>query len=385
MTHDKLEQFRKLGERNSNLAASTKDHGGYVDDAFLKFENLQRLKEKNEQFVSELDRLGYKIADGAVLYDWQTATPVKISTHNEAELPQGAREFLTPTNPRLTSLRERYALFDRTATDSVFWDDNRVSADDLAYFRGDNAYVWQLRGRNMHVLGYALSTYYAKSVDRLRLLDTLEEDELFGNFTFRVDQRLVSRDLLDSVLEISFLERHLALSSVRDLHILDIGAGYGRLAHRAALGLGTLGCYFCTDAHPASTFISEYYLRFRGLEQKAKVVPLHEIEDTLSRQKISLAVNVHSFSECKPDAIHWWMSLLRKNNVENLFIVPNDYATGGKMLLTYDYKRNRFDNFQDIVEEHGYKLKIKEPKFLDPVVQQFGINPTYYYLFELAA
>jgi hypothetical protein len=79
------------------------------------------------------------------------------------------------------------------------------------------------------------------------------------------------------------------------------------------------------------------------------------------------------------------MSLLRKNNVENLFIVPNDYATGGKMLLTYDYKRNRFDNFQDIVEEHGYKLKIKEPKFLDPVVQQFGINPTYYYLFELAA
>jgi hypothetical protein len=36
------------------------------------------------------------------------------------------------------------------------------------------------------------------------------------------------------------------------------------------------------------------------------------------------------------------------------------------------------------VERHGYKLVAKEPKYRDPVVQQYAIGPTYYYLFELS-
>ena len=251
-------------------------------------------------------------------------------------------------------------------------------SDDILYFRGDNAYVWQLRGQNMNIMAYALTTFYVRSIDNLRLLERLEEDESFGNFTFRIDNILVSRDLLDSIMEIYFLEKHLNLSSSKDMTILDIGAGYGRLAHRMVCALSNVKKYLCTDAVAVSSFISEYYLRFRGMEERAKAVPLDEIENIISSMDVNIAVNIHSFSECKIPAIEWWLSLLEKYGVEYLMIVPNPCNHGGEILLTNDGK-----NFGEVIEKYGYKLVAKDPKYRDPVVQKYGINPTYHYLFEL--
>src|SRR5205807_8621153 len=98
------------------------------------------------------------------------------------------------------------------ATSTLVWVEGSVRAQDLRYSRGDNAYVWQLRGPNMDTGGYALATYCVKSVDALGLLGKLGEDDYFGNFTFDIGGTLVSRDLLDSVLEIYFLDRHLGLA-----------------------------------------------------------------------------------------------------------------------------------------------------------------------------
>jgi hypothetical protein len=36
-----------------------------------------------------------------------------------------------------------------------------------------------------------------------------------------------------------------------------------------------------------------------------------------------------------------------------------------------------------IIDAHGYELIAKEPKYLDPVVQEYAANPTYHYLFQL--
>ena len=58
-------------------------------------------------------------------------------------------------------------------------------------------------------------------------------------------------------------------------------------------------------------------------------------------------------------------------------IVPNAGDHGGELLLTNDRR-----DIGKVVEKHGYKLIVKEPKFEDPVVQKYAINPTYYYLFE---
>lgn len=226
----------------------------------------------------------------------------------------------------------------------------------------------------MNEMGYALALLYVKSIDRLGFLEKLTEDDFFGNFTFNFDQKIISRDLLDSIIEIYFLEKHLSISSSKNLSVLDIGAGYGRLAHRMLCALPNIETYWCTDAIATSTFICEYYLRFRKLESRGKAIPMDEVENALKKQPIDIAINIHSFSECNISAVDWWLSLLNKHKVKYLMIVPNS-----EFLETNDHK-----DFGNLIEKHGYKLVAKEPKYRIPVVQKYAINPTCHYLFELA-
>ncbi len=39
--------------------------------------------------------------------------------------------------------------------------------------------------------------------------------------------------------------------------------------------------------------------------------------------------------------------------------------------------------FLPIFERYGYRTVLKEPKFGDPVVQEWGLMPTWYHLLEL--
>jgi hypothetical protein len=135
--------------------------------------------------------------------------------------------------------------------------------------------------------------------------------------------------------------------------------------------------FLCTDAIAASTFVSEYYLRFRNVA-KALVVPLDEIDRTLSEHLVELAINIHSFSECRTEAIEWWARMLSKHNVKHLMVVPNCGSGTGEGLLTYEGH-----DFLSVLERWGYQTVVKEPKFLDPVVQKYGLHPTWYHLLEL--
>jgi hypothetical protein len=320
---------------------------------------------------------GLAIVATRYLHEWQLA-PVLQPIHRVSQLPADARAYLRSDNPVLVDLQNRYERLDSAVTTPAIWSAGFLKPEDLLYFRGDNPYVWQLRGQNMNPPGYALAYYHARAVDTLDLLGKLEEDELFGIFTFEVDGRRVSRDLLDSVAEINFLERHLQLSARLKFRVLDIGAGYGRLAHRMVEGLPNLREYLCTDAVAASTFVCEYYLQTRGVAPRALVVPVDQLSDTLGLRPVDLAVNIHSFSECSLPAISWWMELVSRARVKYLMIVPNSLNNGGTRLLT-----NELQDFQPVVARHGYRLVAKDPKYCDPLVQQYAICPTYYYLFEL--
>jgi hypothetical protein len=298
---------------------------------------------------------------------------------NASSLPEGAKSRLRFDHPRLIELKRRYLSFDSRVTRPLVWTQDCVRPQDLLYFRGENAYVWQLRGLNMDAAGYALATYYVKSIDKLGLLENLGEDGKFGTIVFEIAGKAVSRDLLDSILEIYFLDRHLGLASAGGRWaILDIGAGYGRLAHRLLGAVSGAKRYLCTDAVAESTFISEYYLGFRGLQDRALVVPLDEIEAALDAEPVDLAINVHSFSECQPSAIDWWISILARHQVRYLMIVPNQLEHGGTLLLT-----NQRDDMRAIFERHGYRELAKDPKYGDALVQKYAINPTSHFLFEL--
>jgi SAM-dependent methyltransferase len=315
---------------------------------------------------------GYELMDRAALYEWQRPSAVPFQSGGLTD------PCLTETNPRLVALRERYVAFDEAVTTPDLWTTDYVAGDRLRYFRGSDAYLWQRFGPNMNDFGYVLTTYYVRSIDTLALMRRLTDDDAFGNFTMTIDGTIVSRDMLDSIIELYFLERHLKLSSLPGPRILDIGAGYGRLAHRICESLPNVAEYVCVDAVAQSTLISELYLKFRG--SRARVVALDEIEATLARWTPDVAVNVHSFSECRMEAIDWWLGLLEKSGVRHLMIVPNDpYEDGGDRLVTNDRR-----DFSALLTKHGYKEIVREPKYRDPLVQRYAINPTHHFLFELS-
>lgn len=325
-------------------------------------------------------QFGYEIIQSHVLYEWQKTNFIKRE-YTELKLPEGADEYLRADNNKLVELKKKYSECNKEVTDHVLWQDENLSSLDLKHFRGDHSdrsYLYQIKGINMGILNYIISMYYIKTIDSLDLLELLTEDDYFGIFNFSIDNKAISRDLIDSIVEIYFLEKYLNISKMRDVRILDIGAGYGRLAHRMVSALSNISQYICTDAVPISTFISEYYLKFRNLEHLTKVVPLHTIEKELGMVDVEIAVNIHSFSECKFSAINWWVSLLKRNRVKYLMIAPNALDNGGKFLLSHDGI-----DFSDLINDYGYKLIAKEPKYRDLSIQEYGINPTYYYLFEL--
>jgi hypothetical protein len=320
---------------------------------------------------------GHHLMPSAVLYDWQKDQAlgqglVRLDGPGEND------NQLLPHDPRLLELRKRYAEFDSQATTPIVWSPGHVTAEDLRHFRGADIYVWQSGGLNYGQMAHTLSYYYVLSRDHLGLMKRLEEDSAFAVRQFEVANRRVSRDLLDSVLEINLLDRELGLSALPRFNVLDIGAGYGRLAHRMAVAMPNLATHYCTDAVPESTFICGHYLAYRNVENKTKIVPLDEIEKTLAETRIDVAVNIHSFSECSLEAIEWWAGLLVKNQVTWLVVCPNAKFDGGRFLGVEDGR-----DFKTSIEKQGYEWVKMIPKYDDSTVQAYGLDPSWFHFFRL--
>jgi SAM-dependent methyltransferase len=283
-------------------------------------------------------------------------------------LPAKAEQTLRADHPRLVELREAYEAIDLPVRASSRWRAEHVDSFlDLRYFRGETLITWHYRELpRITALKYFVLGRYVEDRDPTGLVDRLGEDGAFGCWTYSYPgHELVSRDLLESVNEICFLERQLGLAGRQSLRILDIGAGYGRLAHRMAAAYPDLADYCCVDAIPESTFLSEYYLGYRGSSPPARVVPLHQLEEKLEGASFDLAVNIHSFSECTYAAIEWWIALLWRLRVENLLIVPNEPTE----LLSLEPDHSRRD-FAPLLDDAGYELVHREPVIDDPAVRE---------------
>jgi putative sugar O-methyltransferase len=299
-----------------------------------------------------------------------------VPVRDPATLPAGAAEWLRPDNPHLVALKARYAAMDPRVTTPSVWNEARLSAEDMLYFRGDNHFLWQVRGPNQDARSYARVYRHLRGGEAGGLLDRLGEDDAFGVSLFAVDGRMVSRDLLDSVGEIDFLRRHAGLGE-RPLNILDIGAGYGRLAWRLEQATGDEVRIYAADAFAPSSFIAEYYLRFRRA-RRAAMVPLDAVAALLAATRIDVAVNVHSFSECTLEAIAWWTELLASHRVPRLMVVPNEGTVGGARC-----EINGGVDMEQVFARFGYRPAVREPRYADPNVQRRGVDPVHLHLFAL--
>lgn len=360
---------------NSALAA--------VNVQFIRKTGLERLRLLEQEFqalLSEYQALKSRydhLSDRFHLSD----NSLRQAPNQTLNLPDGASYLLIPSNTRLTDLTQRYRAINHPVMNSSLWTEAFVQQEvDLYRFRAEGVYVWQRQEINTDA-HYALSTYYLKSIDTLKLWQQLSEDSLFGAYTTQVANHTVSQDLLDSITEIYFLERHLGISRQSNFNLLDIGAGYGRFAYRLVQALPRVGKVFCTDAIATSSFLCEYYLKFRGVDQSAISVPFDELTTTLTQHSIQLATSIHSFSECSIDAIAGWLEVLAQFQVPYLMVVPDALDNDGKRLLSYEKDQSRID-YQPILAKYGYQRIACEPKFLDPAVQANGISPTHHFLFK---
>lgn len=302
--------------------------------------------------------------------------------HDESvPLPAGAEVTLSQANPQLVDLRDRYERTDVPARLSSRWSEESVGSFlDLRFFRGETLITWHYRELpRITRLKYFI---YARAVgerDSLQLLNRLEEDGAFGCWTFEYPGLgMISRDLLESVNEISFLERTLGLSRRERFSVLDVGAGYGRLADRMTVAYPLLDDYCCLDAIPECTFLSDYYLGHRGRTPPARAVALDRMDEELTPGAFDLAVNVHSFSECTLAAVAWWVERLVALRVPNVMIIPND----AQRLLTLEPDGSRRD-FAPLLAAAGYMLTDREPVLVDPAVRQLLELGDHFHLFSL--
>lgn len=248
------------------------------------------------------------------------------------------------------------------------WNEKHLASFDVMKFRGDNVYVWQTRV--FQEIHFFVSYLYALKVDKLGLRDKLTETGSFGVETFNFDDRLVSRDLIDSIIEISYLEEKFEISKAKDYQILDIGAGYGRLAKRIQEGFSDIKVS-CIDAIPLSTCLSRVYLEDEIEVGKVTVYQLDTL-DEVREGAINLAINIHSFSEMSMSSVESWVDFLVEKKIENIFVVPN----GSGLAL------NDGTDFGGIFEKAGYLIASVDDKFRDPDFSRFGIYPSKYFLLK---
>jgi hypothetical protein len=351
-------------------AGSPKERSALGDLPYKLMRGVDRLLSK---------RLKVRLIREADLYPWQIDR-VPPRAFIPATAPAEAAEYLRSDNPRLRELQDAYRRADERVTRPAEWTEGKFTDEDLIYFRGQNPFVNQADSLNYSPMGYGLSYYALKCSSAGDLLQQLDEDGMFGAFTFEIDHRQISRDLLDSAREIDFIRSHVGLDAP-ETSILDIGAGYGRLVYRLKQVTGPNVTAFATDAYAPSTFLCEFYLRSRGVPNAA-VVPLNEVDEFLASHRISLATNIHSFSECTMDAIEWWVSRLARHGVRHLMIIPN---MRGPEALAGACNTNAGENMEPLLGRYGYRLSVREPRYADPVVQRYGIDGAWISLFELRA
>lgn len=304
--------------------------------------------------------------------------------------PQDLNALYGDRLARLDELRRRYEQVRLPVTAHSLWAGGKPGGAvramgwgmvDLRSFRGSAAYVWDYVASNLQAaqLKYYLFADYVRRQDASGLLQGLSEDGAFGCVTFDFPGLgCMSRDLLDSVIELGFLQQHLRVLERDDLRVLDIGAGYGRMAHRMLTANPRVASYTCVDAIAESTFLCEFYLGDRGLAQRVEIVPLDALDATLSAPRFDLALNVHSFSECTYAAIEWWLRRLAQLKVRHLLIVPN-HPSG---FFSMEADRSLRD-YAPLLAEVGYVLTAEAPVLDDTNLQTLVGITDRMYLFEL--
>ena len=156
----------------------------------------------------------------------------------------------------------------------------------------------------------------------------------------------LTRQWLDSNTELWFLNKHGLLRH----NILDIGAGYGRLAVSAAPYVHD---YWCTDGVEVSQNACKMHVDCYVHSGNVHVVSPEQLLEL--RPKCEVAVNIHSWNECSYASIAAWLEILAQLKVPYLFTVSHGQLANNNAYLCHQAGQPSFrpllEEKYDLVEE----------------------------------
>ncbi len=156
----------------------------------------------------------------------------------------------------------------------------------------------------------------------------------------------LTRQWLDSNTELWFLNKHGMLKN----NILDIGAGYGRLAVSASPYVKD---YWCTDGVAVSQKACRMHVDAYVHRGNVHIVSPEELLEW--KPKCELAINIHSWNECSFASIAAWLEILVQLKVPYLFTVSHGQLANNNAYICHQVGHPSFrpllDEKYDLVEE----------------------------------
>jgi len=196
--------------------------------------------------------------------------------------------------------------------------------------------AWPRADRRLYCAATRLIWRYAERATGRHPALRLAEPLLGSPLPVSLRGRLISQDLANSALELSAMERGGASAP---LHVLEIGAGYGRTAY-VLLSLHERCHYTIVDIEPALT-ISRWYLSQLFDPDRLTFLTPEQI-DRVPRASVDLAVSISTLSEMTPSTRDSYLSFLDEvtvrgriylkqwmswhNPVDNLDVHFDDFA-----------------------------------------------------------
>lgn len=235
----------------------------------------------------------------------------------------------------------------------AMWGDwqKRVEAS-LPNFAAHPIYVDQSQSEAEY---QSVADYVFKHGSNLLDPEGMLRDAEFGARVVKTTHGELTRMWLDSAVEFVFLIRHMP-DDAGD-RVLDIGAGYGRLAV-ALSSCAKPTRYVCVDPVPISTQVCRKYC-----ERFAPNVEVPSLPDLLALHNrgeyaFDLAINVHSWNECTREQIGAWLDLLDELKVPLLFTVSHGDNAGKIEGSYYAWEPGR-PSWRPLIEER-YELIAEE-------------------------
>ena len=178
----------------------------------------------------------------------------------------------------------------------------------------------------------------ARARDRINCLDACAESLVGDPIDIRLGDRLITRDLAQSALEMNTIAACVPLAALE--RVAEIGAGYGRFAH-AAMTLFPRLAYWIFDVPPALA-LSEAYLgvalgndRVVGFDREARPGPgevrialppaLRDVPDG----HFDLVVSTYSVDELPPRQIAEYLSLMDAKCRGWIYLKGGRHGTAG--------------------------------------------------------